>query len=42
MQKNNKINNLDFSGEFENIGLLMWKLEALEEFFPCYKSMIKK
>ncbi|MFE3845947.1 hypothetical protein ACFL1L_03710 [Thermoplasmatota archaeon] len=26
----------------ENIGLILSKLESIEEFFPCYKSMMKK
>ena len=24
------------------IGFLMWKLESIENFFPCYQTMIKK
>jgi hypothetical protein len=30
----------DFSDD--DLGLLFWKLESLEKFFPVYKSMIKK
>ena len=26
----------------ENLGLLLWQLEELENFYPCYKTMIKK
>ena len=26
----------------ENLGLILSKLESIEEFFPCYKSMMKK
>ena len=26
----------------ENLGLILSKLESVEEFFPCYKSMMKK
>ena len=26
----------------DNLGLILSKLESLEDFFPCYKSMIKK
>jgi len=26
----------------DNFSLILSKLESLEEFFPCYKSMIKK
>lgn len=28
--------------EKNKLGLIMWKLEKLEDFFPCFKSMIKK
>ena len=24
------------------LGLLLWQLEELENFYPCYKTMIKK
>ena len=36
-----KINN---EGEIteDNLGLIFSKLESIEEFFPCYKSMMKK
>jgi len=26
----------------DNLGLILSKLESIEEFFPCYKSMMKK
>jgi hypothetical protein len=26
----------------ENLGLIFSKLESIEEFFPCYKTMMKK
>jgi hypothetical protein len=26
----------------ENLGLILSKLESIEDFFPCYKSMMKK
>ena len=26
----------------EDLGLLLWQLEELENFYPCYKTMIKK
>ena len=26
----------------ENLGLILSKLESIEEFFQCYKSMMKK
>jgi len=35
------INNVEEITE-ENFGLILSKLESIEEFFPCYKSMMKK
>ncbi len=26
----------------EQIGLMLWKLESIEDFYPTYKTMIKK
>ena len=26
----------------DDMGLMMWKLESIENFFPCYKTLIKK
>jgi hypothetical protein len=26
----------------DNLGLLLWQLEEIENFYPCYKTMIKK
>jgi len=26
----------------DDIGLMLWKLESVENFFPCYKTLIKK
>jgi hypothetical protein len=26
----------------DNIGLILWKLESIEKFYPCYNSMLKK
>ena len=26
----------------DEIGLLLWQLEEIENFYPCYKSMLKK
>jgi hypothetical protein len=26
----------------EDIGLILWKLESIENFYSCYTSMIKK
>ena len=27
--------------DVDEIGLLFWKLESIEDFFPCYKNLIK-
>jgi len=26
----------------DDIGYLLWQLEEIENFYPCYKSMLKK
>jgi hypothetical protein len=26
----------------DDLGFMFWKLESIENFFPCYKSMIKQ
>lgn len=26
----------------DDIGLILWKLESIEKFYPCYNSMLKK
>jgi hypothetical protein len=26
----------------EEIGFLLWQLEEIENFYPCYRSMLKK
>jgi len=31
-----------YNMEQNDLGLIISKLEKLEEFFPCFKSMIKK
>ena len=36
-----KINNEGVNTE-DNLGLILSKLESIEDFFPCYKSMMKK
>ena len=33
-----KIHNFDE----EDLGFLLWQLESLENFYPCYKSLMKK
>ena len=38
---NKAINNIENPHE-QNLGLLLWKLESLEDFYPCYKTMIKQ
>ena len=36
-----KINNRERVDD-DDLGIMLWKLESLEEFYPCYKSMMKK
>ncbi len=34
-----------FNGEgllSEEIGFLLWQLEEIENFYPCYRSMLKR
>jgi len=26
----------------EDVGLMLWKIESIEKFFPCYKSMMEQ
>ena len=26
----------------EEVGKILWEIESFENFFPCYKSMMKK
>jgi hypothetical protein len=26
----------------DDFGVLLWKLESFEDFYPCYKTMIKR
>jgi hypothetical protein len=40
MIKINKINGDDLS--MEDIGFILWQLEGIENFYPVYKTMIKK
>ncbi len=35
--KNNKNNQPD-----EDLGFLLWQLEEIENFYPCYKKMINE
>jgi hypothetical protein len=34
-------NNADRLGD-DDFGVLMWKLESIEKFFPCFNTMIKQ
>jgi len=36
-----KINNIGEKIE-DDLGFILWKLESLEDFYPCYKSIITK
>jgi len=40
MDENIKKNGRDDSIK-DNLGFILWHLESIENFFPCYKSMIK-
>ena len=35
-----KIKSKNFSDD--DLGLILWKLESLEKFYPCYASFMKK
>ncbi|MDH7507043.1 MAG: hypothetical protein QHH15_04565 [Candidatus Thermoplasmatota archaeon] len=39
MYKNEKIKNNILKQD--DLGFLLWQLEEIENFYPCYKSMIK-
>jgi len=36
-----KINNREKENE-DDLGFILWKLESLEDFYPCYKSIMNK
>jgi hypothetical protein len=40
MEKNEKFNKINLHEK--NLGLILWQLEEIENFYPCYKTMIKK
>jgi len=40
MEKVEKIHKL--GSQEEDLGFLLWQLEEIENFYPCYKTMIKK
>lgn len=33
---------LNEEGAEEDIGFILWKLESIDKFYPCYKTMLKK
>jgi len=38
-----KIEKINKNNLFEDdLGFLLWQLEEIENFYPCYKTMIKK
>ena len=38
-----KIKKIDEDGlSVEDLGFILWQLEEIENFYPCYKTMIKK
>ena len=40
MEKQERLLKKDFIDE--DIGFLLWQLEGIENFYPCYKTMIRK
>jgi len=40
MEKIEKINKHNLPED--DLGFLLWHLEEIENFYPCYKTMIKK
>jgi len=40
MEKISKINERHMKED--NLGFILWQLESIEKFFPCYQSMMKK
>jgi len=40
MEKVKRFNRRDLLRD--EIGFLFWQLEEIENFYPCYKSMLKK
>jgi hypothetical protein len=40
--KSGKKINIKKNFEENQLGFLLWKLESLEDFYPCYKTIIKK
>ena len=38
MQKNKSSDNF----LIDDIGFILWKLESIEKFYPCYNSIINK
>jgi hypothetical protein len=40
MEKNEKFNRINLPEK--NLGFILWQLEEIDNFYPCYKTMIKK
>ena len=40
MDTTKKIN--EENGEEEDIGFMMWKLESIGKFYPCYKTLLEQ
>lgn len=40
MKKTKEITGMEFKKD--ELGYILWKLESLEDFYPCYNKMIKK
>ena len=40
MEKNIKIGKMNLPDK--NLGFIFWQLEEIENYYPCYKTIIKK
>jgi hypothetical protein len=40
MEKNENLNKIKLPEK--DLGFILWQLEEIENFYPCYKTMIKK
>jgi len=40
MENNEKLNKIRFPEK--NLGFILWQLKEIENFYPCYRTMINK
>ena len=38
----NKIKTKTKKSNVKNLGFILWKLESIEKFYPCYTKLIKQ